>query len=170
MPRTLSPAIALSTMDRCMGSPSSSFGSARKSSNLNQRWSSLRGSWRSRHQSQAELEQASSRRRRTILPASGNWWRTHGGMTEFPPDTDSQARTYASSQPLAGASAITSRARVRQDSPSSRARIALYASLSDGIREPRSLENTISKPAPFFTGSQPVPRGQQVGRHPAQLS
>ena len=76
-----------------------SSGSGRKSSKPNQRPSSLRASWRSRHQSQWGSLQAVSRRRRTSNPACGNSWRTQGGITELPSDTDSHASAYASGQP-----------------------------------------------------------------------
>ena len=55
------PPIAASTMVRCIGRPSASSGSGRKSSNPNQRLSSLRGSWCSRHQPHAGSVQAVSR-------------------------------------------------------------------------------------------------------------
>ena len=60
------------------GAPSASAGSGRKSSKLNQRFSSLRGSCRSRHQPQAGSVQAASLSQRTRRPVSGNWWRTQG--------------------------------------------------------------------------------------------
>ena len=89
-----------------------------------------------------------SRNRRTSSPASGNWCRTHGGITELPPDTDSQARAYASLPTELGASDMTIRASCRQEAPSRRARIDEFASVSDGLGEHLMDEKKISNPSP----------------------
>ena len=119
---------------------------------------------RSRHQSHSGSLQAVSRSLRTSSPASGNWCRTHGGMTELPPDTDSQARAYANSQPRWAAFAMTIRACSRQAAPARRERIDECASASDGLGEHLREEKKMSKPSPPSARSQPMPGGEQVRR------
>ena len=167
MPSTCSFAMADSTMDCCMGRPLSS-GSGRKPEKWNHFASSLRASCRSRHQLQVSAEQGVSRSRRTSRPASGNWWRTQGGMTELPPDTDSHASANASGQPVRAASAVTSRAWVRHALSTSRESMASRASASDGRGDLRKCWNTLSNPAPLsavVSQCQAVSRSAGVSRN-----
>lgn len=62
------------------------FGSGRNPGMAgNQRVNSLSGLCRSQHQVQVGASHGESRSSLTNRPASGNWCRTQGGMTELPP-------------------------------------------------------------------------------------
>ena len=141
------PAIAVSTILCWSGSSvSGSAGSARNESKPNHRLSSCRELWRERHHLQRLSLQASSRRRRTSPLVPGNWWRTHGGITDFPPDTEIQAIANASTQPCSGASAIACRSSDRHASPSRHLRIASLALDTLGAWAPRNAPKNRSKP------------------------
>lgn len=109
------------------------FGSGRNPGMAgNQRVNSLSGLCRSQHQVQVGASHGESRSSLTNRPASGNWCRTQGGMTELPPATESQAMAYAKPHPLCFASAkIRSRCET-QVFLSSKRTIAARASSSVG--------------------------------------
>ena len=159
--------MAASTMDCCRGRPSGSAGSGLKFSKPKNRFSSRQASWCFRHQLQFSSPQARSRNRRTNSPASGNWCRTQGGITELPPDTDNHARAYARLQPCSSAAASTRRACAWHATPSSRAWIASRASVSDGLSESRRLSKNRPKPGP---SGPPVSQCHAVRRSEGALS
>ena len=142
-----SPAMACSTMVCWSGLPASSAGSGLKLVKPNQRFSSFVASCRSRHQAQSGLRQPVSRSWRVSVPATGNWCLTQGGMTEFPPATESQARAKARFQRCRLAWSATARACVWQVLRLSRLFMTALASWPVGRSAFRVWAKTRSKPA-----------------------